>query len=188
MSGHSRVNLFIATFVVIQIAIPLAYYLGTNPYDERFAWRMFSPTRLAGCSVQAYRVDAGQRQQVSLRKEIHVVWYNLLKRARPAVIDAVGQKLCADGASNGGADVRLSIRCGNPNHSALGVCLDQQDRDGDNIPDGYSSPHAACEGLDAAACFTRDCSNASIQKCYATQCQTVIQDPSVNVCTAEAGS
>ena len=189
MGGHSRVSLFIATFVAIQIAIPLAYYLGSNPYDERFAWRMFSPTRLAGCDVKAYRVDAGQRQQIRLRREIHVVWYNLLKRARPAVIDAVGKKLCAGTVSNNGlnADVRLSIRCGNPENSALGICLDQQDRNGDNIPDGYSSAHVACDGLDAAACFNRDCQSKSVQDCYTEKCQTTVHDPSLNVCTVEAG-
>ena len=36
-------NIFIVAVIASQIWLPLSYYLGDDPFDERFAWRMFSP-------------------------------------------------------------------------------------------------------------------------------------------------
>ena len=48
---------FIAVFVAVQLALPLHYYLlRDDHHDERFAWRMFSSTRMLTCTVEL-RVD-----------------------------------------------------------------------------------------------------------------------------------
>ena len=39
---------FIAVFIATQLVLPLRYYvLRDDEHDERFAWRMFSPMRMA---------------------------------------------------------------------------------------------------------------------------------------------
>jgi len=48
---------FIAVFVIAQLLLPLHYYLARkDPHDERFAWRMFSPMRMARC-VPSVAID-----------------------------------------------------------------------------------------------------------------------------------
>ncbi len=97
-------NLFIVLVLVVQGLLPVAYYAGADPYDERFAWRMFSDTRLVKCTTD-FRV----RGQPSLiEREIHEAWNTLLSRARPGVVDGVARRLCAD--SHGGP-VTLDMTC-----------------------------------------------------------------------------
>ena len=36
------VNVFIVSWLLWQLLVPLSYYLGHDVDDERFAWRMFS--------------------------------------------------------------------------------------------------------------------------------------------------
>ena len=81
----------IVLFLLIQMLLPLRYYtISDNPYDERFAWRMFSPIRMLSCDPQ-FRLD-GERLQ--LETEFHTAWITLLKRGRPAVVEEAGRHLC----------------------------------------------------------------------------------------------
>jgi hypothetical protein len=49
-TGRGR---FIIAFLAVQLLLPLHYYLVRHdPHDERFAWRMFSPMRMADCAVR----------------------------------------------------------------------------------------------------------------------------------------
>ena len=82
---------FIAAFLLVQLLLPLAYYVGRrDPHDERFAWRMFSPMRMVRCTLDVTRDGA----PVPLGSEFHEAWIELAQRGRFAVIDAMGETLC----------------------------------------------------------------------------------------------
>ena len=110
---------FIAAFLAIQILAPLHYYvLRHDKHDERFAWRMFSPTRMLVCSdPDDVELPVGQRRPprftvagtaVPLGREFHEAWVDLTKRGRYRVIERIGETLCA---VNAGEEVRLSMAC-----------------------------------------------------------------------------
>lgn len=83
---------FIAGFLALQIAVPVSYYLGDTPLDERFAWRMFSPIRVRPCRVAVYEGDSST--PLSLTRDYHIVWHELLARARPGVVRAIADDRC----------------------------------------------------------------------------------------------
>ncbi len=181
-------NLFIIAFLAVQIGLPAAYYVGDDPFDERFAWRMFSPVRLARCTVEAFDGSAGQLTPIALSRELHVVWINLLKRARPGVIDAVAERLCENRS-----DVRMRLSCTPPDSVLRGVCMRMGDRDrdgvddalqdanGDGAPDGYDRTKACPKG-EAASCFAADCGQESAQDCQRRLCRVVIKDSDERLC------
>ncbi|MEI8153830.1 MAG: hypothetical protein WCG92_19920 [Hyphomicrobiales bacterium] len=96
-------NLFIVVVLGVQALLPIAYYAGNNPYDERFAWRMFSDTRLVKCSTE-FRAKG---QPSNIEHEIHESWATLLARARPGVVDGMVRKLCHDS----GGPVTVAMTC-----------------------------------------------------------------------------
>ena len=67
-------QLAFALFVAFQLAVPLSYYLRADPYDERFAWRMFSDLRVHHCETVATEVRDGQATTVVLGRVIHYAW------------------------------------------------------------------------------------------------------------------
>lgn len=82
---------FIALWVVIQLAIPLRYYVhNADEHDERFAWRMFSPLRMVRCTTE---LTVGDRPIV-VGNEFHDAWERLAQRGRRGVVAAMGQHLC----------------------------------------------------------------------------------------------
>lgn len=100
-----RRDAFIAVFLAVQIALPLHYYMGySDPYDERFAWRMFSPTRMLTCEP-TFRVGG---QPVKLHGQFHEAWIELAKRGRLEVLEAIAQRLCR---TTPGAEVVLDLKC-----------------------------------------------------------------------------
>ena len=185
-------NIFIVAFVALQVGLPAAYYVGDDPFDERFAWRMFSPVRLARCTVEAFDATDGSLAPIRLSRELHVVWINLLKRARPAVIDAVADRLCERRS-----DVRMRLSCTPPDSVLRGVCMRMGDRDrngvddalqdgdGDGIPDGYDRTKACAKG-EGAACFAADCGELSAQDCHRKICRVVIKDSDEPLCGGDS--
>jgi hypothetical protein len=96
---------FIAVFLLVQLLLPLHYYLARkDPHDERFAWRMFSPMRMSRCSPTVMMND----KPVNLASEFHEAWLVIASRGRFSVLEAMGAKLCAKYPKS---DVRLSIEC-----------------------------------------------------------------------------
>jgi hypothetical protein len=82
----------IASFLAIQLLAPLHYYLiRDDKNDERFAWRMFSPTRGLECDVDFF-VDG---RDIGKGQPFHEAWWTIASRGRLAVIEAMGEKLCA---------------------------------------------------------------------------------------------
>jgi hypothetical protein len=96
---------FIAAFLLVQVLAPLHYYtVRRDRNDERFAWRMFSPTRMLSCEP-TFLVDG---QPAQLYATFHEAWIEIAKRGRFAVLEAMGARLCEQHA---GKEVRLDLKC-----------------------------------------------------------------------------
>lgn len=96
---------FIAVFLAVQVLAPLHYYLlRKDGNDERFAWRMFSPTRMLSCDP-TFLVD---NRPAQLYATFHEAWIEIAKRGRFAVLEAMGARLCEQHA---GSEVRLDLKC-----------------------------------------------------------------------------
>ena len=87
---------FIAVFLVVQVLAPVSYYLGDDPADERFAWRMFSMKRAERCRVIAREGVDDQPREIPLVQVIHQGWRNAMGRRRLQVIEAFGAWRCED--------------------------------------------------------------------------------------------
>lgn len=96
---------FILVFVLAQLLIPLHYYVAhRDPHDERFAWRMFSPMRMAKCTPHVTR----DGKPVVLASEFHEAWVEIAERGRFSVIEAMAARLCA---AHPGSSVTISVDC-----------------------------------------------------------------------------
>lgn len=100
-------SIVIAAFLFAQSAGPIDYYfLRDDPYDERFAWRMFSPTRMTRCALD---VRAGA-DRVDLDRRFHRAWIDLARRGRTDVVRAMTRRLCAESALRA-KGVRARLEC-----------------------------------------------------------------------------
>jgi hypothetical protein len=96
---------FIVAFLLVQLFLPLRYYvMHRDPHDERFAWRMFSPIRMAQCRPTVTIGDA----PANLGGEFHEAWIEIAKRGRFGVVEAMGAQLCS---KYPGKEVRVSLDC-----------------------------------------------------------------------------
>jgi hypothetical protein len=96
---------FIAVFVLVQLLLPLHYYLARkDPHDERFAWRMFSPMRMTRCQT-TFMIDG---KPANLGTEFHEAWIEVASRGRFTVVEAMGARLCAKYPKS---EVRVSLDC-----------------------------------------------------------------------------
>jgi len=96
---------FIVAFLLVQLLLPLRYYIAhRDPHDERFAWRMFSPIRMAQCRPTVTLDDA----PANLSAEFHEAWIEIAKRGRFGVVEAMGRKLCA---KYPGKEVHITLDC-----------------------------------------------------------------------------
>lgn len=105
LPGRGWRGALIAGFVVLQLLAPLHYYtVREDRNDERFAWRMFSPTRMLSCDPR-FLVDL---QPAQLYATFHEAWIEIARRGRFAVLEAMGARLCRE---HPGSEVRLDLRC-----------------------------------------------------------------------------
>jgi hypothetical protein len=96
---------FILAFLVVQLLLPLHYYtVRRDPHDERWAWRMFSPMRMAKCRAR-FVLD---NQPVSLGTKFHEAWVSTAERGRMSVIEAMAARLCRE---NPGKPVEVTVDC-----------------------------------------------------------------------------
>ncbi|MCB9659503.1 MAG: hypothetical protein H6726_17795 [Sandaracinaceae bacterium] len=94
-AGRGRVRAFIVALVALQLLVPLTYYLRDDPYDERFAWRMFSGVRLQQCRTSAFETGAnGVEQQVDPFRLVTPGWVANLSRNRRPVIESYLEHRC----------------------------------------------------------------------------------------------
>ena len=143
---------------------------------------MFSPTRMAQCKVSITDYSGPQPEVLRLSKHLHIVWINLLKRARPAVIRQAAHKFCAESRDAGKTpDIRMSLTCAHPDSVLRGICKNARDADQDGVPDGYADS-ALCDGQDPKACYRADCGDDSVERCYERLCRVQVVTADENQC------
>jgi hypothetical protein len=88
------------------LAVPIHYYVPTHrdPHDERFAWRMFSPMRMAKCEPKFTKNNA----PLDLGAEFHEAWIELAKRGRFHIIERMGAQLCEKYPNT---DITINLPC-----------------------------------------------------------------------------
>jgi hypothetical protein len=100
---------FILAYLAVQLLLPASYYLAGREFDERFAWRMFSPTRVTPCQAE-FTTTAGA--PVGSLSELHRAWFELVSRARPAVLEGYARWECARMRERGEpAVLHVDLRC-----------------------------------------------------------------------------
>ena len=83
----------------MQVALPLAYYAGIRaPWDERFAWRMFSAVRLDRCDATVTVQDevSAAPRPLPLDRMLQRGWVNQLRRGQPRVVEGVLARACEE--------------------------------------------------------------------------------------------
>lgn len=111
---RKRVVRFVVALLLLQLVVPLSYYLRTgDPYDERFAWRMFSAVRLHSCRTSATeRVgEPPTEREIALSSTLHQAWVNHLARNRRDVVLAFLEARCDE---EGVREVSLTNACTAP--------------------------------------------------------------------------
>lgn len=98
------VSVFIALWLVAQVLLPFSYYLRSDFWDERFAWRMFSDVSvLSGrCSVTVTEMVEGSgatgsartARVVPLDRTIHPAWTAHLRVGRQLVVERLLESRC----------------------------------------------------------------------------------------------
>jgi hypothetical protein len=96
--ARPRIRALVALFVLAQLVVPLTYYLRDDPYDERFAWRMFSAVRVLDCDVRAREGRAAggrvEAQAIDLPRTLHAAWITHLRRRHRRVVEAFFERRC----------------------------------------------------------------------------------------------
>lgn len=108
----------LACWLLLHVSVPLSYYLSSDIYDERFAWRMFSAVRVQECSLDARETTAsGSVRPIALQSVLPAPWVALLQRNRPAVLRRFLDWRCASDAEP--AEVQLTHTCRSVTGDAL---------------------------------------------------------------------
>lgn len=121
---RKRFRRILLAFLAFQLIVPLTYYLRDDPYDERFAWRMFSAIRLHACQPFASEVTEDGERPVDLPRVIHQAWINTMARNREDVIRAFMAKRCEE---EGVEEVTLTNRCRTPAQTMLAPQIYRRD-------------------------------------------------------------
>ena len=111
MSRRTR-HILIAVFLAIQCGLPLHYYLGADPYDERFAWRMYSPMRMVKCQTAVYEGRGKDRKKIKLSGDVGMPWVKGVSRGNLRVLEAYARRRCTALEAEGKqAHLYASVRC-----------------------------------------------------------------------------
>ncbi len=102
-----RESIAIHLLLAALILSPMHYYAcNGDKRDERFTWRMFSPTRVQKCSAQFFVADAPR--PIRAATVFHNAWVGVAHRGRKQVIEAMATKLCE---LNPETSVRVRVQC-----------------------------------------------------------------------------
>lgn len=94
-SGTHRQRWIVLAVICLGVLIPLRYYLGDDPYDERFSWRMFSSIRVQACRSQlTVTSDEGESHVVRVQADLHQAWLSAVERNRASVIEKLLERQC----------------------------------------------------------------------------------------------
>lgn len=112
-SGRARRRIvrFLGAVLALQLLVPFTYYVRSDPYDERFAWRMFSAVRLHRCATTATETLEGRVREIPLGRTIHQAWANHLSRNRRDVVIAFLRRRCEE---PGVTEVEVRNACTTP--------------------------------------------------------------------------
>ncbi len=100
-------SIAIHTLLAVLILLPMHYYACNGDMrDERFAWRMFSPTRIEKCSAQFFVGD--EPSAIKSAQHFHNAWVGIAHRGRRQVIEAMAEALCK---RNPDTAVRIRVQC-----------------------------------------------------------------------------
>jgi hypothetical protein len=92
-------SLLIGAYLVVQLLLPLRYYLGLAPErDERFAWRMFSSVRLQQCTLQLFELVGASsvvNREVPVEQVVGTEWAEILSRGWKNAVDRLLERRCA---------------------------------------------------------------------------------------------
>lgn len=99
----------LAGWLLLHVSVPLSYYLSSDVYDERFAWRMFSAVRVQECGLDARETIDGMERPIGLQSVLPAPWVSLLQRNRPAVLRRFLEWRCASDVHP--TEVRLTHTC-----------------------------------------------------------------------------
>lgn len=116
---RARVNALIVVVLLVQLLVPLRYYLGlAEGDDERFSWRMFSTVRLQRCEMSVSEVREGSDvpQPLALKPILQVAWISILQRFRPSVVEGFMRFRCD---TDGVTKVLYDRRCVAPDGTSL---------------------------------------------------------------------
>lgn len=115
MQAKDPRSIFIVVFLAVQILLPLRYYLGDDLFDERFAWRMFSPIRMVQCHLAWSEERDGVEVPIQLRSELAMPWISLMRRARVGVIEGFAEHRCEEMRRETASPVlHVDIQCAHP--------------------------------------------------------------------------
>jgi len=101
----------LVAFLALNLLAPMRYYVLDDPYDERFAWRMFSGIRFESCQVALSMQPTQSNSWVTLqpRQLFHAGYVTLLERRRPEAIDAALAHVCQNNPD--AAQTRYQAQC-----------------------------------------------------------------------------
>lgn len=178
---------FIVVWLALQIGLPLRYYLGADRFDERFAWRMFSPVRMVACQTRFIDETGGEQRLVRPAGELHEVWTGLIARARRSIIDGYARRWCnarrAEGLSR--PILKADVTCVDPATQSRPICLGAPtDADGDGVPDTFRTA-PGCSGLDPKACFVAECGTRTAARCREETCTVRPIPEDLNLCETD---
>jgi len=106
-SMSRRTSIAIHLILALLIGAPLHYYCGNEDMrDERFAWRMFSPTRIEKCGTQFLLGE--DRKPYRASQMFHTAWVGLAQRGRQQVIEAMGHRICE---KNPEQELHIRVQC-----------------------------------------------------------------------------
>ena len=106
---------FIVAYLSFRIGVPLGYDARDNPFDERFAWRMFSPVRVSECRVELWEQLGPTRSRVDPSHDLAPAWVGLMARARLDVIERYAEQRCAGlRARVPRPELRVELQCPRP--------------------------------------------------------------------------
>ncbi len=114
----------VGALLAVQVVVPASYYQSSDPYDERFSWRMFSAVRVHRCAVVASDVIDHAEQQIDLPKTIHNAWIQMLSRNRPSVVKAFLRYRCE---TRDPSAVKVRTQCIAPNGARVPDIVWQRD-------------------------------------------------------------
>jgi hypothetical protein len=96
--GRAARAAIIAIFLASQIALPIRYYLGNQPDDERFAWRMFSSLAMRNCVLtveeSTFLAGVADKRVLNLNTAVQARWIGVLETNHPRTVDKFLKRRC----------------------------------------------------------------------------------------------